>query len=141
VDFSNLRNVDGAGPVDSEMQILADLAPSANEDLIAGANGVVGRDRNVLDGCKRIRNLREQVRPVDRHDVPNGSGNERLEFGERLRLGGDQACLPVGRVFGFAGIVAINIRCVSGSGAKAAETGAKTGINGFEATGSCRLVL
>src|SRR6266568_1383432 len=83
-NFANLRDIDRAGAVDSEMEILSILTPSADEQFIARSEHVIGGYRNLLHRRKSVGHIQEEVGPVDRDDAPNRSRDEYLEFSQRL---------------------------------------------------------
>src|SRR5207245_10033095 len=49
-DGPDARDVDHAVAIDDRAEIHVDLAPGAHEELVAGPDDVVARDRDVLDG-------------------------------------------------------------------------------------------
>src|SRR5262249_4468133 len=52
VDVADLRNVDGAGAIDRQFQVEIQLAPHAQQNLVARAEHIIRRDRYAIHRCK-----------------------------------------------------------------------------------------
>ena len=59
MDAADLRQVNVAGAIDSDIGVEIHLAPYADPDLVAGTNHVIGRHRNLVNRSKRRWNASE----------------------------------------------------------------------------------
>ncbi len=81
VDGAEVGQRDGTGAVDDDALLLVDLAPELQADLVAGADDVVGRDGDVVDGREGGGDRAEEAHAEDGQRLAGAFADEPLELG------------------------------------------------------------
>ena len=80
VEAADLRQVEHAVAVDRAAVVDVDRSPDTGDDLVARADRVVGRDRDVVERLEGLGGLGEEARAEDRQQATGRAFDEALEL-------------------------------------------------------------
>ena len=112
------RQVEHAVAVDRAAKVDIDRTPAADDDLVAGADRVVGRDRHVVQRREAVGGVGEEAGAEGRQHAARGLLDKTLELA-RPRLGAIGPAVEVARVRIHRGVVAVAHRLACGRPARA----------------------